>query len=132
MSGDSRPRPDVVAFYRAMLPAEQRANHTFDVDDRFAPPGEPPRTELGRYCDRILSGPPVSDPRVLHVDALDYSDGALELHGRRDGGHPSTVVIDLTDPRVRLALVTVAGVICRHDLDPDHQHTTTHPREAIT
>jgi hypothetical protein len=45
-------RPHVVARWRALIPPPD-TRHDHNADDRFAPPGEPPRTALGQICDTI-------------------------------------------------------------------------------
>lgn len=44
-------RSGVVDHYRLMIPPP--VPHP-GADPRFAPPGQPPRTELGRYCQQLL------------------------------------------------------------------------------
>lgn len=145
MSGESRPRPDVVARYRTMLPDDPRdpRDPIGWRDPRFAPPGEPSRTELGRYCDRIraerqprqqMTARWMDRATVIVPTDLDLVDGRwLVVHGARGHtGHPTRVVLDLDDPHTRLAFVAVAGVIVQHDLHPNHSHVDTHPSEAMT
>lgn len=47
-------RVGVVDHYRLMLPPYRPHAHSVP-DPRFAPAGEPPRTELGRYCQQLLA-----------------------------------------------------------------------------
>ena len=46
-------RSGVVDHYRLMVPPA-RPHPSGRDDPRFAPPGEPPRTELGRYCQHLI------------------------------------------------------------------------------
>ena len=95
MSGPARSRADVVAFYRAMLPPT-----TYGWERRFAGPGEPSRTHLGRYCDEVTAARlprwrPRMDPQVLHADHISGDTGTLTVNGRQQAGLPATIVVDL-------------------------------------
>lgn len=73
-----------------------------------------------------------SDPRVVIPDAFELVGDLLMIGGRRSGGHPTVIVLDLADAHARLLLVTVCGLLARRLLEPAHHHTSTRTQEAMT